>query len=700
MAKITLTDISSGYQSLSTYNANNTLIETAIENTLSRDGTGPNTMSADLDMNSNYINNLQDAVQNQQPITLAQAASIAGVTNPLSRENVGAVFYPVTTAETAASVTPTNYYYEPGNVLRYGAVRDSGTDDSAAIQAAIDQAEQQDGATVYIPAGDYHIERQLEVENRDVRIEGTNATVLQWNGPTPFTDTFVDGDVDTSTNRITVTGHSFTNGDYASLTTTGTLPGGLSSATDTKYYVSVVDANTIELYSDRQLTSIVDITSNAGGGTHTISITNACLYLNGLSAGVKLGCIIDGITIEDETTGSTLFNIRNFHRSRFYNMRLWASTIRTDMDSVGLMLDECWINAFYGLRINLLSTGIQFGPDGGGVNGTSFFEAQIENYNNAGVWVPNSAGGLNAVTFYGSTIEGSALEKTGVLIEGGDCQINFIGTYFEGNDYDIYLSGAGGSDNPINVTNCIFRTGDTTLPHIYHEQQATTLRAFGNHFGQRDGIQIGSTTARLYAGMNYANGAGKYEVTGPTITNITSANPPVVTAASHGFSDGDRIWIDYVTGMTQINQSTDTVANATTNTFELSGVDASTGYTAHSGSTGRAMYADKTHQIRQAGDGYLQFLGGRGIKYGPHHIPKVQTGTVSVGATSSAPVNFNASGAANGDSFFSRTPQVFVTSVSPNAGELSVDSIDLEGCVIYNHAAGTRSVDWMAVEAE
>ena len=58
MAKITLTDIASGYLSLATYNANNVLLEAAIENTLSRDGTSPNTMSADLDMNSNNISNV------------------------------------------------------------------------------------------------------------------------------------------------------------------------------------------------------------------------------------------------------------------------------------------------------------------------------------------------------------------------------------------------------------------------------------------------------------------------------------------------------------------------------------------------------------------------------------------------------------------------------------------------------------------
>ena len=58
MAKLTLTDIAAGYALIATYNANNALIEAALENTVSRDGTSPNTMSAAFDMNSQQIVNL------------------------------------------------------------------------------------------------------------------------------------------------------------------------------------------------------------------------------------------------------------------------------------------------------------------------------------------------------------------------------------------------------------------------------------------------------------------------------------------------------------------------------------------------------------------------------------------------------------------------------------------------------------------
>ena len=59
------------------------------------------------------------------------------------------------------------------------------------------------------------------------------------------------------------------------------------------------------------------------------------------------------------------------------------------------------------------------------------------------------------------------------------------------------------------------------------------------------------------------------------ISAITQANPAVVTATSHGLSNGDRVFITGVGGMTEVNNLEFTVANTTTNTFELSGIDSS-----------------------------------------------------------------------------------------------------------------------------
>jgi len=77
---------------------------------------------------------------------------------------------------------------------------------------------------------------------------------------------------------------------------------------------------------------------------------------------------------------------------------------------------------------------------------------------------------------------------------------------------------------------------------------------------------------------------------GSAITGISQANPAVVTSANHDFSNGDKIFITAVVGMVQVNNLEYEVANVTTNTFELLGVD-STAFTAYSS----GGYAHRTY---------------------------------------------------------------------------------------------------------
>ncbi len=90
MAKLTLTPITSAYQAITALNANNALIEAAMENTLSRDGTTPNTMSANLDINSYKILNSGLAIAGsdiptyQQVIDLLAAAGSAAIATPIA----------------------------------------------------------------------------------------------------------------------------------------------------------------------------------------------------------------------------------------------------------------------------------------------------------------------------------------------------------------------------------------------------------------------------------------------------------------------------------------------------------------------------------------------------------------------------------------------------------------------------------------
>lgn len=66
--------------------------------------------------------------------------------------------------------------------------------------------------------------------------------------------------------------------------------------------------------------------------------------------------------------------------------------------------------------------------------------------------------------------------------------------------------------------------------------------------------------------MQSAIGADK------TITGITKASPGVVTSTAHGLTAGNIVLLT-INGMFQLNGRVARVANATTNTFELEGID-------------------------------------------------------------------------------------------------------------------------------
>ena len=58
-----------------------------------------------------------------------------------------------------------------------------------------------------------------------------------------------------------------------------------------------------------------------------------------------------------------------------------------------------------------------------------------------------------------------------------------------------------------------------------------------------------------------------------TISAITKANPAVVTANSHDYTNGDEVVISGVSGMTEVNGKRFLVAGKTTNTFQLTDKD-------------------------------------------------------------------------------------------------------------------------------
>src|SRR6266404_4611187 len=73
-----LTNLENQTTATNTINSNTDLITTAIDNTLSRNGASPNQMNAILDMNSNRIINLPQAINASEALRLADLESFIG----------------------------------------------------------------------------------------------------------------------------------------------------------------------------------------------------------------------------------------------------------------------------------------------------------------------------------------------------------------------------------------------------------------------------------------------------------------------------------------------------------------------------------------------------------------------------------------------------------------------------------------------
>ena len=118
------------------------------------------------------------------------------------------------------------------------------------------------------------------------------------------------------------------------------------------------------------------------------------------------------------------------------------------------------------------------------------------------------------------------------------------------------------------------RYGTRFVAEVKDSSKSTRIIPFEFNITQSYILELGDQYIRFYKDNGQITNASK------NITGITQANPAVVTVSSHGYSNGDDVWINGVVGMTQVNGRRFRIANTTTNTFELQGVS-STGYTAY-----------------------------------------------------------------------------------------------------------------------
>ena len=160
------------------------------------------------------------------------------------------------------------------------------------------------------------------------------------------------------------------------------------------------------------------------------------------------------------------------------------------------------------------------------------------------------------------------------------------------------------------------RSGSRFVCEVKDSTTSVRLVPFEFNITQAYVLEFGNNYIRFFKDNGQITEANK------TITAITQANPAVVTSSTHGYSNGDHVWINSVVGMTRLNARRFTVANQTTNTFELTGEN-STSYDAYaSGGTAAKVYEiSTTFTSAQLFD--LQFTQSADVMYivHPDHKP-------------------------------------------------------------------------------
>ena len=150
------------------------------------------------------------------------------------------------------------------------------------------------------------------------------------------------------------------------------------------------------------------------------------------------------------------------------------------------------------------------------------------------------------------------------------------------NDLTKYSSGCKTLENLIVYPHgaAARRPGTSFVAEVADSDNKTRLVPFEFSTTQTYMLEFSNLKIRVYKDNGSVLEGDK------TISGITKANPAVVTANSHGYSNGDEVVITAVAGMTEVNGKRFLVADKTTNTFELQdkdGVDInSSGFTTYS----------------------------------------------------------------------------------------------------------------------
>jgi hypothetical protein len=276
MAKLTLNDIQSlGNQAsvIALLNNNSAAVETAFENTLSRDGTTPNQMMANLDLNSYRVINSGLAINNNDLITKGQVDAIA--------------FAGATVEVTVNSSLVT--------AKDIGCPENGVSDDAVVIQNYMEN--HSEGGTIHFDGGKtYRFHNRLEIPS-NWTLNGNGARVKMNNTAGFFMGGFyqLDADTDTLASAVSAGGNTL-----------------ILSATDlvTRY------PNNARIQINSGSTSEYATVSTTNSGANSILITGTLSNSHAV-IGTTIKLLMASPLYANLTTGSNTFDIPDAFASYF-----------------------------------------------------------------------------------------------------------------------------------------------------------------------------------------------------------------------------------------------------------------------------------------------------------------------------------------------------------------------------------------------
>ena len=160
-------------------------------------------------------------------------------------------------------------------------------------------------------------------------------------------------------------------------------------------------------------------------------------------------------------------------------------------------------------------------------------------------------------------------------------------------DFAKYFNGATNIENFVVLPHgpITRRPGTYFVSEIKTSSAKTRLIPFTFSTEQTYVLEFGNTYIRFFKDDGQITEGNK------VISAITKANPGVVTATSHGYSNGDFVNISGVVGMTEVNNKTFKVANKATNTFQLTDIDGTNVNTTNFTTYSSGGIANKIYQI-------------------------------------------------------------------------------------------------------